>query len=288
MKWLNPNDSTRNTQDRRGSGGGRGLAFGGIGTIIVVIIALLLGQNPLSFLGMADAVAPSQQADAPANTEELAKTPEALHANRTFNSANDVWRQIFSNELNRQYQDPTFVLFEGATGTACGQGSSATGPFYCPADGGVYIDLVFFKELARRFNAPGDLAQSYVVAHEVGHHVQNLLGITKQMESARRRLSQEQYNQLSVKLELQADFFAGLWTHYAEKNRTIGLQPGDIEAALQAANAIGDDNLQKQMQGYAVPESFTHGSSAQRVYWFKKGYQSGDLNQGDTFGADLN
>lgn len=288
MKWLNPNDSTSNTEDRRGSGGGRGLAFGGIGTIIVVIIALLLGQNPLSFLGMADQMTPTEQSTAPATKEELAKTPTAQHANRTFNSCNDIWSQIFPQQLNKQYQSPGFVIFSDYTSTACGQGSSASGPFYCPSDRKVYIDLVFFDELARRFNAPGELAQSYVVAHEVGHHVQNLLGITQQMESARRRLSQAEYNELSVKLELQADFLAGLWTHYAEKNGTIALEPGDIESALQAANAIGDDNLQKQSQGYVVPESFTHGTSAQRVFWFKKGYQSGDLSQGDTFGANLN
>ncbi|MCU7693812.1 neutral zinc metallopeptidase [Haoranjiania flava] len=285
MKWLNPNNSDRNIEDKRGSGGGRGLAFGGIGTIIAVIIALLLGQNPFSFINSVEQMAPQQET---APTGPRPDDALAQHAKYTFNSCNDIWANVFTQQLNKQYQNPTLKMFTGSTRSGCGGASSAMGPFYCPADGKVYLDLTFFNELAQRFNAKGDLAQSYVVAHEVGHHVQNLLGITQQMEAARGRLSQAEYNQLSVKLELQADFLAGLWTHYAEKNGTIGLEPGDIESALQAANAIGDDNIQKQTQGYVVPESFTHGSSAERVYWFKKGYTSGDLSQGDTFNSSLN
>lgn len=283
MKWLNPNNSDRNIEDRRGRGG-RGLALGGIGTIIVVIIALLLGKNPFSFLNTVEQIGPQQQTQG----QKAPETAESRQAVYTFNSCNDIWSDVFAKQLNKQYRDPGLVVFNGSTSSACGGASSAMGPFYCPADGKVYLDLSFFNELAERFNAAGDLAQSYVVAHEVGHHVQNLLGITGQMEAARRRLSETEYNKLSVKLELQADFLAGLWTHYAEKNGTIGLEPGDIESALQAANAIGDDNIQKKSQGYVVPESFTHGTSAERVYWFKRGYTSGDLNQGDTFNAQLN
>lgn len=186
--------------------------------------------------------------------------------------------------MGEDYPEPTLVLFRQAVQSACGSASSATGPFYCPGDRKVYIDLTFYDELRNRFGAPGDFAMAYVVAHEVGHHIQNLLGTSEKLDQMRGRVSETEYNRLSVRLELQADFLAGVWAHHAQKMKNI-LEEGDIEEALQAANAIGDDKLQKEAQGYVVPDAFTHGTSAQRVRWFKKGYESGDINQGDTFSA---
>ena len=194
----------------------------------------------------------------------------------------DVWNSLLGDS---EYQDPRLVIFTGSTPSACGQASSASGPFYCPADQQIFIDLSFYEQLKNRFNVSGDFAMAYVIAHEVGHHIQYLMGTTQKMAQARQRMSQEEYNQLSVKLELQADFLAGVWAHHAQKTMSI-LQSGDIEEALNAANAIGDDNLQRQSQGHVVPESFTHGTSEQRMYWFKKGFQTGDLNQGNTFESD--
>jgi len=194
-------------------------------------------------------------------------------------STEDAWTSIFS-QMNKQYTDPTLVLFTGQTDAGCGLASAASGPFYCPADQKVYIDLSFFDELTNRFGASGgDFAMAYVLAHEVGHHVQHLLGLTDQVDQQRQNLSQSGYNKLSVKLELQADFLAGVWAHYNQKN----LEPGDIKEAMSAASAVGDDRLQKQSQGYVVPDAFTHGTSEQRMYWFKKGYATGDISQGDTF-----
>jgi predicted metalloprotease len=196
----------------------------------------------------------------------------------------DVWDSLF-NSMNKQYTDPTLVLFSGETQAGCGYASAATGPFYCPSDQKVYIDLSFADELHNRFGAAsGDFAMAYVLAHEVGHHVQNLLGISDQVDRMRSRLSKTEFNKLSVKLELQADFLAGVWTHYDQKMKNV-IHPDDIEEALSAASAVGDDRLQKEMQGYVVPDAFTHGTSAQRMYWFKKGYTTGDLSQGDTFNA---
>jgi predicted metalloprotease len=196
----------------------------------------------------------------------------------------DVWDSLF-NSMNKQYTDPTLVLFSGETQAGCGYASAATGPFYCPSDQKVYMDLSFADELHNRFGAAsGDFAMAYVLAHEVGHHVQNLLGISDQVDRMRSRLSKTEFNKLSVKLELQADFLAGVWTHYDQKMKNV-IHPDDIEEALSAASAVGDDRLQKEMQGYVVPDAFTHGTSAQRMYWFKKGYTTGDLSQGDTFNA---
>jgi predicted metalloprotease len=195
----------------------------------------------------------------------------------------DVWNKLFQ-EQGAQYQEPTLVLFTDAVQSACGSASAATGPFYCPGDQQVYIDLSFQQTLSQRLGAGGDFAMAYVVAHEVGHHIQNLMGITNKVHSQRRSLSQEDYNELSVRLELQADFLAGVWTHHAQEMNNI-LEQGDIEEAMRAANAIGDDRLQKQSQGYVVPDAFTHGTSAQRMRWFKKGLETGDINQGDTFSA---
>jgi hypothetical protein len=196
----------------------------------------------------------------------------------------DVWNNLFS-QMNQQYQEPTLVMFTGMVESACGNASSASGPFYCPADRKVYIDLSFYDELKDKLNAPGDFAMAYVIAHEVGHHVQNLLGISEKVQRARSQLSETEYNKLSVKLELQADFFAGVWANHAQKMQNI-LEAGDIEEALNAANAIGDDRLQKQSRGVVVPDAFTHGTSAQRMYWFKKGFETGDLRQGDTFNSN--
>jgi len=195
----------------------------------------------------------------------------------------DVWTQLFQ-EMGSRYEQPKLVLFSGQVRSACGMASSASGPFYCPADRNVYIDLVFYQELKQRFGAPGDFAQAYVIAHEVGHHVQNLLGISDKVQAMRGRVSEAEYNQMSVRLELQADFFAGVWAHHADRMKGI-LEEGDVEEALGAANAIGDDTLQRQTQGHVVPDSFTHGSSEQRMRWFLKGLKTGDLSQGDTFSA---
>jgi predicted metalloprotease len=195
----------------------------------------------------------------------------------------DVWNRLFQQQ-GSQYQEPKLVLFSGQVRSACGFASAASGPFYCPADRNVYIDLVFYKELKQRFGAPGDFAQAYVIAHEVGHHVQNLLGISEKVQAMRGRVSEAQYNQYSVRLELQADYFAGVWAHHAQRMNI--LEQGDLEEAMRAANAIGDDTLQKQAQGHVVPDSFTHGTSEQRMRWFMKGFKSGKLEQGDTFSVD--
>jgi len=195
----------------------------------------------------------------------------------------DVWRQLFQ-KAGIKYEDPNLVLFSGSVNSACGFTSAAVGPFYCPGDHKVYIDLAFYEEMKNKFGAPGDFAMAYVVAHEVGHHVQNLLGISDKVHRARSQLTKEEYNQLSVKLELQADFFAGVWAHHAQKMKNI-LEKGDVQEAMRAANAIGDDTLQKKSQGYVVPDAFTHGSSEQRMRWFMKGLKTGDLTQGDTFTA---
>ncbi|WP_329904807.1 neutral zinc metallopeptidase [Porphyromonas pogonae] len=285
MKWLNRNNDTSNFEDRRGRRG-KSIAIGGVGGIIVILLALFLGQDPGKMMDMANSVAGGD-----GNSQESVD-PEKAHAYEewkdftlgVFNSCNDVWSKIFREELKQEYTKPTLVAFTDQTTSACGGASASMGPFYCPADTKVYIDLSFFKELAERFKAPGDLAMAYVTAHEVGHHVQNLLGISDKLHSMRGRISDKEYNRLSVKLELQADFFGGLWAHYADKMGIIKLEEGDLESAIAAAQAIGDDALQKAAQGYTVPDSFTHGTSAQRVYWFKKGFVTGDFSQGDTFG----
>ena len=201
---------------------------------------------------------------------------------RVLGDTEDVWRDLFQ-KAGERYQEPTLVLFSGSVDSACGFASAASGPFYCPGDSKVYIDLAFYDELSTRFGAPGDFAQAYVIAHEVGHHVQHLLGISDKVDAMRRSSSEAEANRLSVKLELQADFLAGVWAHHAQQSRAI-LESGDLEEALRCATAIGDDTLQRQARGRVVPESFTHGSAQQRVYWFKRGFETGDINQGDTFG----
>ncbi|HZX72937.1 MAG TPA: neutral zinc metallopeptidase [Cyclobacteriaceae bacterium] len=276
MRWRGRQGSG-NVDDRRGMGGKLAIG-GGIGGVIILILSLLLGVNPLENINvqdLGDALQNQQGTPSPEDNENAQFVSVVLKDTET------VWGTIFS-ERNEQYIEPQLVLFSGSDQSGCGFASAATGPFYCPADSKVYIDLSFYDELQSRFDAPGDFAMAYVIAHEVGHHVQHLMGISDQVHTAQQRLSEKEANELSVKLELQADFYAGVWAHYAQQMDI--LDPGDIDEALRAANAIGDDRLQKQTQGYVVPDSFTHGTSEQRMYWFKKGYESGDIEEGDTFG----
>ncbi len=276
MRWVGRQQSG-NVEDRRGMGGGGKIAIGGGAGVIILIISLLLGQNPLDYINPGDG-AQIQQQQQPVSEEENQK---ADFVGVVLNDTEQVWNKLFQ-ERGETYQEPKLVLFTGVYESGCGTASAAMGPFYCPEDSKVYIDLSFYDDLQSRFGAPGDFAMAYVVAHEVGHHVQDLWGISDKVHAARQRLSEEEYNKLSVKLELQADFLAGVWAHHDQELNHI-LQPGDIEEALTAANAIGDDRLQKQSQGYVVPDAFTHGTSAQRMYWFKKGFETGDIEQGDTF-----
>jgi predicted metalloprotease len=276
MRWQDLRRSS-NVDDRRGMSGGGKVAVGGIGVIIVVVLGLLTGQDPGQIIeNLQGTQTTEQQGTRQAGPRPDDRTADFVTA--VLGSTEDVWGKIYS-ENDAQYKQPTLQIFENATQGACGSASSAMGPFYCPADQQVYIDLSFCDELRDKFKAPGDFAVAYVVAHEVGHHVQNLMGISAEVQNQRRRLSEAEYNKLSVKLELQADFLAGVWANRANKMDNI-LEPGDLEAALKAANAIGDDKLQKQAQGYVVPDAFTHGTSEQRMYWFKKGFDTGDLNQG--------
>lgn len=282
MQWRGRRESGNVEDMRGGSFGGRGIALGGIGTVIVVVIGLLLGQNPLELLQAVNQGQPQQEQTQPVASS--AEEDEAVQFVKVVLADNeDVWHKLFE-EQGMQYREPKLVLFRDAVESGCGQASSAVGPFYCPADEKMYIDLRFYDELKSRFNAPGDFAMAYVIAHENGHHIQNLLGISDKVHQMRERLSEEEYNKLSVRLELQADFFAGVWAHHAQQMKNI-LDAGDIEEALNAANAIGDDKLQKEAQGYVVPDAFTHGTSAQRMRWFKKGFDTGDIKQGDTFKA---
>jgi len=274
MLWEGRRGSS-NIEDRRGISGGHIAVGGGIGSLVIGLIIYLLGGNPSQVMDTGPSNAPQTQA------EKQAEDKEAQFVSVVLADTEDIWSKLF-NQMNKQYSDPTLVMFNDATPSGCGYASSATGPFYCPSDEKVYLDLSFFRELRDRFNAAGDFAEAYVIAHEVGHHVQNLLGITNKVDGMRGRVDETQMNQLSVKLELQADFLAGVWAHYEQSLKNV-IQPGDIEEALNAANAIGDDRLQKEAQGYVVPDSFTHGTSEQRMYWFKKGYETGDINQGDTF-----
>jgi len=271
-----------NIEDRRGMGGMVGGGIG-IGTIVVAVIAYFLGIDPTTVI---DASQQIQQQRAPAQQGKQG-TPEdemGQFVSKVLGSTEDVWQAIFKAG-GRQYRDPKLVLYSGATRTACGVGQSAMGPFYCPNDQQLYIDLKFYNDLRTRFGVQGDFAQAYVIAHEVGHHVQNQLGIMDKLQSLQGRTSKSEFNKMSVRVELQADCFAGVWGHHA-RDASL-LDPGDIEEALTAATAIGDDRLQKQGQGYVVPESFTHGSSAQRVRWFRRGMESGKMSECDTFGASV-
>jgi predicted metalloprotease len=275
MLWQGRKGSS-NVEDRRGIGGGGIAVGGGILGVIALLVNFLLGGGDTTQL-------PIPNQNTPMSSEQkAAQDSMAAFVGVVLKETEDVWNELLS-KAGQSYREPTLVLFSGSTESGCGFASAASGPFYCPGDQKLYIDLAFYDQLKEQFCAPGDFAMAYVVAHEVGHHVQKLLGISDKMERIRQQVGKEEYNKYSVRLELQADFLAGVWAHY-EKGKGI-LEAGDIEEALNAANQIGDDNLQKQAQGYVVPESFTHGTSAQRMYWFKKGYETGDINQGDTFNA---
>lgn len=277
MKWSGRRGSA-NVEDRRGMGGGT-LVGGGVGGILILLLVTLLGGNPADILGNMTGSSSQQSAyQGTAQEEELAQFVSVVLAD-----TEEVWEELF-REKGIQYKDPVLVLYSGSVSSACGRATSAVGPFYCPGDQKLYIDLSFYEELQRTFKAPGDFAMAYVVAHEVGHHVQTLLGTSAQMDALRQKLNETEYNRMQVRMELQADYFAGVWAHHAEDMEV--LEAGDIDEALTAANAIGDDTLQKQAQGYAVPDSFTHGTSEQRKRWFQKGYESGTIEGGDTFNAD--
>jgi predicted metalloprotease len=277
MRWTGGRESS-NVDDRRGLSTGGIAAGGGIIAVIVIVLRLLLGGG--SDDGSSPVQVPVQSQEMTAE-EKAADDERAKFVRVVLGYTEDVWGELFSQE-GKQYQQPTLVLFRNRVQSACGLASSASGPFYCPGDRELYIDLSFYEELKDRFKAPGDFAMAYVIAHEVGHHVQKLLGVADKMENLRQQLSEAEYNKYSVMMELQADFFAGVWAHHAQQMKNI-LEEGDIDEALNAANAIGDDRLQEQSQGYVVPESFTHGTSKQRYYWFKKGFDTGDISQGDTF-----
>ena len=279
MKWKGRRKSS-NVDDRRGtSGGSGGLLFGGggVGIILIIVITLISGGNLGDILGNISEVGSSIESPYVETEEdrELADFVQVVLAD-----TEDVWQEIF-NENNLQYREPTLVIFNGRVKSACGVAGSSMGPFYCPKDEKLYIDLSFYDDLSRRYGASGDFAMAYVVAHEVGHHVQKLLGISDRVQELRSKVSEKEYNKYSVKLELQADYLAGVWAHY-EENMGL-LDEGDIEEALGAASAVGDDRLQKQARGEVIPDSFTHGTSKQRMDWFYKGYKLGDLSGGDTF-----
>lgn len=296
MKWTGRRQSS-NIDDRRGKSAG---GFGGVGGInpfligpllkilfsktgliivgIVIVFSVVTGTNPLSliggFLGGGGQSLTETEYQPTVEEDRLAEFSATILAD-----TEDVWNQLMDN-----YREPTLVLYTGSVASACGNASSSTGPFYCPADEKLYIDLSFFEDMEKRLNAPGDFAQAYVIAHEVGHHIQKIMGVTDEIHNLRGQVSEKEYNQYSVRLELHADFLAGVWAHHSQKSAAM-MEQGDLDEALNAANAIGDDRLQKQAGGRVVPDSFTHGTSAQRMKWFMKGFETGDLKQGDTFNA---
>jgi len=279
---LDDERESDNVEDRRGGMplGRTGLGLGGV--IVALVVSYVLGIDPRNLLGLLDQAAP---APAPAQSASAPKIEDqnTRFVRKVLATTEDVWTDVFQHS-GRHYEAPKLVLFGGSTPTACGLGQAAAGPFYCPGDRKVYIDLEFFQQLRSRFHAPGEFAQAYVVAHEVGHHVQNLLGTSDQIDAARGRASKAQANALSVRLELQADCYAGVWGKRADSMKKV-LEPGELEQALNAATAIGDDKLQQQARGVVVPETFTHGSSEQRVRWFSRGFESGDPARCDTFKA---
>ncbi len=283
MRWQG-REGSKNVEDRRGMTAGKVVGGGiGIGAIIMALFALISGENPLLILQQlqeqTQVVEQGQPRERNAQEEELAQFVGVV-----LKDTEDVWKKLFREQLQREYREPVLVLYSRQVTSACGHAGAASGPFYCPADYKLYIDLSFYDELRTRFKAPGEFAMAYIIGHEVGHHVQRLLGITDQVQRQRQQLSQADYNALSVRLELQADFLAGVWAHHAQRMKNI-LEDGDIEAALRAAAAVGDDRLQMEARGYVVPETFSHGTSEQRQRWFALGLKTGDLSQGDTFKA---
>lgn len=279
MQWFGKGSG--DVEDRRSSGGGgRTILGGGVG-IIVVVLGLIFGKDLTGLVGQVPGNTGGAQTEGKMGVPE---DEQGRFVSNVLQSTYEVWEQEFQ-KMGQTYENPKLVLFRDGVQTACGNASADVGPFYCPGDHKVYIDLSFYDDLKNRFGAAGDFAQAYVIAHEVGHHVQNVLGISEKLDQARGKVSEKEYNRLSVKLELQADFFAGLWAHHAQNLKDFKLEEGDIEEALTAANAIGDDKLQKQATGDVQPDSFTHGTSQQRMFWFKKGFDTGDFKQGDTFNS---
>lgn len=280
---MDDSRESQNVEDRRSSGPslGRGGSIG-IGTIVLALVAMYFGVDPSVVLQMADG--PATETSAPAGTPIPRDDPKAQFVARILGETEDTWNTVFAEQTNGAYQNPKLVLYTGATPTACGTGQAAMGPFYCPGDMKVYLDMAFFDEMKRKLNAPGEFAQAYVIAHEIGHHVQKQLGTLDRINAQRQRLPEVQANRLSVQIELQADCYAGIWAKRADAARHI-LEPGDIEQGMNAASAVGDDTLQRKAQGRVVPDAFTHGSSAQRVKWFKQGYEQGKLKACDTFSA---
>lgn len=280
MLWKGREES-RNVEDRRGWGGGGKLVGGGIGTLVLGLIIYFLGGDPSAIFNQ------TSTGSSNFTEQQKAQQEEAKHfVSVVLKETEDVWHKLFA-DMGSEYREPKLTLYSGQIeAEGCGFASSAMGPFYCPGDEKVYIDLSFYDELKNKFHAPGDFTMAYVVAHEVGHHVQKLLGIADKVHAMQQQLGEKEANKLSVKLELQADFYAGVWAHYTQQMKNI-LEPGDIDEALNAANAIGDDRLQRENQGYVVPDAFTHGTSQQRMYWFKLGYDTGDMTKGDTFNSEL-
>lgn len=278
MLWQGRQGSS-NVDDRRGISGGGLVAGGGILGVIVLLVNFFLGGGDSSQIPqIIQQGGPRQEMTA---EQKAADDQRAEFVKVVLKDTEDIWNKIFE-ERGKDYPEPTLVLFRDQIQSGCGGASSESGPFYCPADRKLYIDLSFYEELSRRFQAPGDFAMAYVIAHEVGHHIQTLMGTSEKMGQLRQQLSEAEYNKYSVMLELQADFYAGVWAHYEKSMKNV-IEQGDVEEALNAANAIGDDRLQQEAQGRIVPDAFTHGTSKQRMYWFKKGYDTGDIDQGNTF-----
>ncbi|MBI4947658.1 MAG: neutral zinc metallopeptidase [Bacteroidetes bacterium] len=283
MKWIGRRESS-NVDDRRGLSGGKIAAGGGVAGIVIYLLYTLLSGNNIDPSQIQQQLSEqTNQSSQLTPEEQKADDERAAFVKVVLAETEDVWNKIFT-EKGQQYSEPTLVLFRGVVESACGNASSASGPFYCPGDNKLYIDLSFYQDLQYKLNAPGDFPMAYVVAHEVGHHIQNLMGTADKVNRLRQQLSETEFNKYSVMMELQADFYAGIWAHHTQKMKNI-LDADDIDEALNAASAIGDDRLQKQSTGQVMPDAFTHGTSAQRMYWFKKGYQTGDIKQGDTFNA---
>ncbi len=279
---LDESPRSDNVEDQRGSGMGRGAGIG-IGTIVIVVIGYFMGVNPATLLSLLNGDPQAVSSPGQASTPVDPNDPQVDFVRAILGDTEAVWGAYFQN-MGKVYTRPKLVLFSGRTLSGCGSASAASGPFYCPEDQKVYIDLSFYRQLATQFGAPGEFARAYVIAHEVGHHVQNLLGITASADRAEQRAGRVGANQVSVHIELQADCFAGVWAQQANRARRV-LEPGELEQGLAAASAVGDDTLQKRMQGTVVPDSFTHGTSAQRVRWFRRGFDSGKIENCDTFSA---